>query len=207
MFQAKFFEQYIPENARIHLIGHSIGSYIILELLDHPALKDKVADVYLLFPVIEHIISTNNGQFLTTFIKPIVWLIIYLTWIFTILPTFLQNILLYIYTFIVGISIDQHLDNLKDLLKPGVLRRVFFMAFEEMDHVKDRNNNAIIKHLDKIKFYYGEADGWAPGSYCDKLKQDIPKVNAQVCTFNHAFVLKRSVDIGYIVSDWIKAKQ
>lgn len=191
----------------MHLIGHSIGSYIILELLDHPSIKNKVADAYLLFPTIEQMATTGPGKFLTIFVKVFVELIVFLSWIFTILPTFLQNILLYIYMFIAGIPMDQHLDNLKCLIKPGVLRRVFFMAFEELDQVKERNNDAIIKHVDKIKFYYGETDGWAPGSYCDKLKKDIPKVNAQVCTFNHAFVLTRSVEIGYVVSDWIKAKQ
>ncbi|KAG5866152.1 hypothetical protein JTB14_017002 [Gonioctena quinquepunctata] len=55
-----FFEKYIPKNARIHLIGHSIGSYIILELLEHPSIKDKVADVYLLFPTIEEMVQKDE---------------------------------------------------------------------------------------------------------------------------------------------------
>ncbi|KAJ8974021.1 hypothetical protein NQ317_006491 [Molorchus minor] len=202
-----FFEKYIPNNARIHLIGHSIGSYMILELINHPAIKDKISDVYLLFPTIEHMADTTNGKFLTNFIKHIVWLIVFLSWIFTILPSIIQNILLYGYMLVMGIPSNVHLNNLKALIKPGVLRRVFFLAYEELDQVRERNNEAIKANINKVKLYYGKTDGWAPESFYERIKVDIPNVNAQLCSFNHAFVLKTSVEIGQIVGDWIKAKQ
>ncbi|KAJ8948426.1 hypothetical protein NQ318_007949 [Aromia moschata] len=97
--------------------------------------------------------------------------------------------------------------NIRALIKPGVLRRVFFLAFEEMDQVKQRNDEAIKRNIKKIKLYYGMNDGWAPGSFCDRIKTDIPNIDAQVCPYDHVFVFKNSVEIADIVSDWIKAKQ
>ncbi|KAJ8935116.1 hypothetical protein NQ314_013012 [Rhamnusium bicolor] len=202
-----FFEKYVPINTRVHLIGHSIGCYMILELLEHPSIKDKVSDVHLLFPTIEHMAETKNGKFLTTFIKPIVWLIVFVSWIFTILPNIIQFILIYAYMTFTGISIEEHFKNVKAIVNPGVLRRVFFLAFEELDQVKERNNEVIKSNINKLKLYYGKNDGWAPASFCDRIKIDIPNINAQVSSYDHTFVLKRNVEVGNIVSDWIKAKQ
>ncbi|CAG9817871.1 unnamed protein product [Phaedon cochleariae] len=201
-----FIEKYLSGNVRLHLIGHSIGSYMILELLEHPSLKDKVADVSLLFPTIEHMATTSNGKFMTGFVKHIVWLIVFLSWFFTVLPSALQFILVYIYMTIVGMP-NPNLDSIMDLVKPGVLKRVFFLAYEEMDQVKERNNEVIKRNCAKINFHYGVNDGWAPKSFCDRLKNDIPNVHAQTSNINHAFVLKRSVEVGKIVADWIKGKQ
>ncbi|KAJ8923053.1 hypothetical protein NQ315_001602 [Exocentrus adspersus] len=202
--KADFFEKYIPKDARIHLVGHSIGSYMILELLEHPALKDKVVDVYLLFPTLEYMADTSNGKFLTRFIKPIVPVIVFLSWIFTILPSIVQFILLYAYMFVTGLNVEEHMKNILALVKPGVLRRVFFLAFEELDQVRDRNDDIIRKHLKKIKVFYGRTDGWAPASFCDRIKRDIPGVDAEVSEYDHSFVLKQSSEVGYRVSDWIK---
>nr|XP_023023590.1 lipid droplet-associated hydrolase [Leptinotarsa decemlineata] len=195
-----FFEKYIPKNAKIHLIGHSIGAYMILELLEHPSIKDKIADVHLLFPTFEEMALSSNGKFLTRFVKHIVWLIIWLSWIFVQLPTIIQTILLYGYMTIVGIPANQHHDNIKELINPSVLKRVFFLAFQEMEQVKDRNNDIIRRNISKLKFYYGENDGWTPPQFREQLKVDIPNTDIEISNYNHAFVLKRSVEVGDIVS-------
>lgn len=180
---------------------------MILELLEHPSLKDKVVDVYLLFPAIEYMMETNNGKFLTNFIKPIVPVIVFLSWIFTILPNIVQFFLIYVYTLVTNISVEEHLKNIKDLIKPGVLKRVFFLAFQELDLIRERNNTVIKKHVDKIKIYYGRSDGWAPLIFCDRIKHDIPDINVEITNYNHAFVLKQSIEVGNVVSTWIKEKK
>lgn len=180
---------------------------MILELLEHPSLKDKVVDVYLLFPAIEHMADTNNGKFLTNFIKPIVPVIVFLSWIFSILPNIVQFFLLYAYTFIMKIPFEEHFKNIKDLIKPGVLRRVFFLAFEELDLVRERNDAAIKKHVNKIKIYYGKNDGWAPLIFCDRIKRDIPDINVEITNYNHTFVLNQSLEVGNVVSNWIRDKK
>lgn len=180
---------------------------MILELLDHPALKDKVVDIYFLFPTLEYMADTNNGKFLTNFIKPIVPVIVFLSWIFTNLPSIVQFFLLYVYTFIMNISMEEHLNSIMALIKPGVLRRVFYLAFEELDQVQERNNEAIKKHVNKIKIYYGRTDGWAPLIFCDKIKREIPDVDVEITDYNHAFVLHHNLEVGDKVSSWIKEKK
>lgn len=101
-----------------------------------------------------------------------------------------------------------HTKTVVDLINPGVLEKVFFMAYEEMDQVKERDNDAIRNNVKKLKFYYGANDGWAPVSYFSKLKDEIPDVDAEVCTrkFDHSFVLKSSRDVGRMVAEWIREK-
>lgn len=151
--------------------------------------------------------DTKNGKFLTKFVAYIVWLIIFLAFIFSHLPSFLQNFLLYIY-FRINCIPRMHIKSVKELIDPGVLQKVFFMAFEEMDQVKERDNDVIRSNLKKLKFYYGASDGWAPVSYFSRLKEEIPDVDAEVCTrkFDHSFVLKSSRDVGNMVSEWIREK-
>lgn len=177
---------------------------MILELLNHPEFKDKISGVYLLFPTIEHMATTDNGKFLIRYVKPIVWLLVFLSWIFTLLPKIIQTLLLYIYLLLNGIPLSEQCENLRNLIKPGVLKRVFFLAFEEMDQVRERNNKVILENIGKIKFCYGIKDKWAPESLCLKLQSDIPNVNAKLCNYDHVFVFKYSSEMGYEVSDWIK---
>lgn len=199
-------KHYVPEDARIHLVAHSLGSYLALELLKHPSMNAKISDVFLLFPTIEHIGLTKNAIFMKKYVKPIIWLVIFLSWFFTILPKICQTVLLYVYMFVTGISPSEHCENLRSLIKPSLLKRVFFLAFDEFDHIKDRNDIVIKNNISKIKFFYGEKDHWADQSYYEKLRSDIPNVNAQLTNVDHTFVLKNSVEIGCLVSSWISGK-
>lgn len=94
------------------------------------------------------------------------------------------------------------------LIDPGVLEKVFFMAFEEMEQVKERDNEVIRCNLKKLKFYYGGNDDWAPVRYFSKLKEEIPEVDAEVCDkkIDHSFVLKSSRDMGNLVANWVKER-
>lgn len=205
LFQIDFIKSYVPKDAKLHLIGHSIGSYIILELLKEESIKKQVVDVNLLFPTVEYMAETPNGKFMTTFIKPIVWLILFLAWIYTILPSFLSSLLMYIYMKLVCMP-KMHFRTLVHFIEPSILEKVFFMAYEELDFVKERNNSVIKENSNKFRLLYGDKDGWAPPNYCDKLKNDIPEINTQMSHFDHSFVLKQSRDVGSIVADWISTK-
>ncbi|XP_030750951.1 lipid droplet-associated hydrolase [Sitophilus oryzae] len=204
--KVEFFKKYVPQDAKIYLVAHSIGSYVSLELLEHPDIKNRIENVYLLFPTVEHMANTKNGKFLN-FVKCFVSILLFLSWIFTLLPTMLSALLLYIYTYIANVPYNLHSESIKELLKPGILRRVFFLAYEEMDQVKERNSAAIRENVNKIKFYYGKTDGWTPDSYINKLKQDIPNVDVEICTFDHAFVFNYSTEVGATVADWILTKK
>ncbi|CAH2006808.1 unnamed protein product [Acanthoscelides obtectus] len=205
--KAEFLEKYVPKDGNIHIIAHSIGAYMALDLLKHPSIRDRLVDMYLLFPAVEYIAETKGGKILNWFAKYILWLIIFMAGIFNLFPTILQNILLNIYMFVTRTSTSQHRHNIKMLIQPAVLRRVFFLAFEEMEQVRERNNVVIKENVEKIRFLYGKKDRWAPFSYYENIKKDIPNVDAHVCGLQHAFVLRQSAEVALIVSDWIKSKK
>lgn len=50
---------------RIHLIGHSIGCWIILNMLKDNFIAKKVTKCYLLFPTIENMDISDNGWWFT----------------------------------------------------------------------------------------------------------------------------------------------
>lgn len=178
---------------------------MILELLKDPKISSRVVRNYLLFPTIENMAESPNGKLLTRFVCHIVWLLVFLSWIFTLLPSLLQSLIIRIYTTYYSVP-NMHLENIIDFIEPNNLSSVFHMGLDEMDVVKERDNDIIIKHKDSIKLYYGAKDRWAPQSFYRKLKHDIPDIDAQVCkrNFEHAFVLRFSEEVGNMVSDWIR---
>ncbi|XP_057654011.1 lipid droplet-associated hydrolase isoform X2 [Diorhabda carinulata] len=200
--KVNFFAKYIPENAKIHLIGHSIGSYMVLELLENPSLSKRINHSYLLFPTIENMANSKNGKILTNYVKYVVWLAVLLSGLFMIFPRFIQTALIHAYMRVVGIP-NYNCENIRQLIKPSVLKRVFHLAYEEMDQVLERNNLSIKNNETKINLLYGKFDGWTPMSYYNNIKTDFPNINAEVTTINHAFVLKSSYEVADIVSEKI----
>lgn len=203
--QKEFFQKYIPETARVHFIGHSIGTYTILQLLKDPSIKSRVVKSYMLFPTIEYMSDTTNGKFLTKIVYYILWLIYFLSWIFTLLPSILQTSLVYLYLRINCIP-KMHLKTIVNFINPEILQKVFFMAYEEMDLVKARDDDVIKENVKKLKFYYGASDGWTPVAYYNKLKEDFPELDAELCVrkFDHSYVLRTSRDVGSMVAKWLK---
>ncbi|GJQ71945.1 hypothetical protein Trydic_g3054 [Trypoxylus dichotomus] len=58
----EFLEEYLPKNARITFIGHSVGSYIIVKLLAVSSIQSRVDRSFLLFPTIEYIGDSENAE-------------------------------------------------------------------------------------------------------------------------------------------------
>lgn len=197
----EFFEKMVPGDVRLHLIGHSVGTYIITELMKNPSISSRV-DIAL-----EDIALTPNGRFYTSIVHHIVPIILFLTCIFQMLPIFLQHFLVGIYTWVVGAE-DFQIPNICNLIHPRVLHKIFFMASDEMVTLKERNTDVIKQHIKKYKFYFGGNDNWAPVSYCKKLQDDIPDVDAEVCKmrFPHAFVLTSSIPAAVMVAQWMRQK-
>jgi len=201
----EFIQKYIPSDAKVHLIGHSVGAYIISQLLKDANINVKVKNAYLLFPTIEYIGDTPNGKFWTGIVTHITKLICLFSIIFSFLPKFLQVILINIYVFLTGTE-RTHINTIIKFINPHALQKVFFMADDEMIKIKQREEAVFRENMDKIKLYYAKSDGWAPVAYCDRLKYDMPGVKAEVCRrgFSHAFVLHASKDVANLIYGWLQ---
>lgn len=91
------------------------------------------------------------------------------------------------------------------MINPDSLRRIIKLAEEEMEIIKDRNDDIISKYGNKLWFYYGNCDGWTPIKYYEDLKSKHPYINAELCKhgIHHCFVLQYEKEMAKIVGDAI----
>ncbi|XP_011310740.1 UPF0554 protein C2orf43 homolog [Fopius arisanus] len=200
-----FVKEYIPKDARVHLVGHSIGAWFILQLLGDEEFVKKVVKCYLLFPTIENMAETKSGIFFSNILLRIAPLLYFLAWIFTFFPKILREFLVRVFGILfVGFG-SQSVQPMLQLIEPEVLKRVFLMGKEEMHQVRELDHRIISKYSDKLWLYYGATDGWVPVRYYDRLKARHPEVEAHLCKrgFRHAFVLSNEKDVGKMVGDLI----
>ncbi|XP_014212970.1 lipid droplet-associated hydrolase [Copidosoma floridanum] len=202
--KVQFVRKYSPADARIHLIGHSIGAWFVLNLLKNNDIEKKVSKCYLLFPTLERLAETVNGKFLINFALRISFILVFLSWIFTLFPYFLQASLIRIFGFFYGIPSKLD-DAILQLVSPLPVQSAFFLGENEMHQIKNRNDSTISQHKNKLYLYYGMMDGWVPIRYYEDLKKRFPDIDAHLCkrSFRHAFVLQDSVEMGQMIGDMI----
>ena len=203
--QIDFIEKYVPRGVKIHLIGHSIGAWMILELLKRPQIKERVQKCYLLFPTVERMAVTSNGWWFTKIASPFYFVMRWFLAVFLMLPVFVQTFLIYMYFLIFSIP-ETFLGTALKYANPNVMERVVFLARDEMKRVDTLDVDVIKENVDLLKFYYGTTDGWVPVSYYHEIKQKVPGIDAELDDkkIDHAFVLRSSNEMGRVVAKWIK---
>lgn len=202
--KAEFIKKYVPKDARLHLVGHSIGSWFILNLLRDEEIANRVIKCYLLFPTIEHMADSPNGRFLINVVLRVAAFLVFLAWIFSLFPSFLRNFLVTIFGLFYGYP-RKSTPAILQLLEPQVLRKVFALAKQEMAVVTELDNEMVTQNKKKLWFYYGTKDGWVPVSYYQNMRVKFPDVDIQLCKRNlyHSFVLKHSIEMGQILGNVI----
>ncbi|KAL0278889.1 UNVERIFIED_CONTAM: hypothetical protein PYX00_000571 [Menopon gallinae] len=199
----RFMEKYL-ENVNVICIGHSIGCKMLLEVLKNSDVKIKQG--YFLFPTIERMAESKNAKIFTFAHSYLLWLILIGCCIFVNLPQFITTILLKCYIYFTSIA-PENAKALLDFIDPDVMKRVFFLADDELKKVRHLDDSDISKLKKHVKLYYGTTDGWVPLNYCKELKQRDGDIDAEICTkgFEHAFVLKNSLQMADLLSEWIIA--
>lgn len=202
--QLEFIRTYVPDDVKIHLIGHSIGAWMLLELLKDAEVKAKIQHCYMLFPTIERMAVSSNGFWFTKVVQPLWFVLRYVYVLFSKLPVVLQVFLLSIYFFIMGIP-RTFLGTALKYSRLSITDKVLHLANDEMRLVRDADTTTIRANMNLLKFYYGASDGWAPTAYCEQLKTKVPGLDATIDIYNisHAFVLRSSVQMGRLVAGWI----
>lgn len=199
-----FIETYVPKNVKIHLMGHSIGAWMVLQLLKHDIIKTRIQKCYLLFPTVERMVESNNGWLFTNIVLPLYIVFGFLLTFFARLPVVIRIFCLHIYFWLFSIP-NHFVGTALKYSKPSVMEKVIFLAKDEMEKVRGLDREIVKENIDKLKFFYGAKDGWVPVKYYEDLKRDIPNVDAILDKNNieHAFVLRSSSKMGAIVAEWI----
>ncbi|XP_055603510.1 lipid droplet-associated hydrolase [Uranotaenia lowii] len=202
--KVQFIRKYVPENVKIHLIGHSIGCYLALELLKIPDISARIQHCYFLFPTIERMVESKNGFILTKVVNPVYFFVQWFYRCFALLPNFIKVWIIYAYFLVSGIP-KYYLGTALKYTHPPVIDKIWHMALDEMEKVRELDIDTVRNNKHRIRLYYGATDGWVPVKYYHELKEKIPDIDAEICTrkFEHAFVLHSAAKMGFMVGEWI----
>jgi pimeloyl-ACP methyl ester carboxylesterase len=202
-------KQLIPSNKnhRLILIGHSIGAFMVLKMLDR--LETRLDRAFLLFPTIERMKESDAGQRFVRWYPILIYLLPFLCFIINLLFPFnwLKRKLISTYLSKTPSNDRTILTDtiLNDLLNPLSIKNLLLMANEEMSVVQKRNDQIIKRFINKLTFYYGTNDHWVPNDVAKQMKNIYPQGDIIECTnkYLHAFVLKHSKELANIVYDRI----
>ena len=202
-------EQLLPRNRnhRLILIGHSIGAYMVLKMLDK--LENQFNRAFLLFPTIERMKESDAGKRFVRWYPFMFYFLPFMCFIINLLCPFVwlkRKLVSYYFSNTPSADRSILVDTvLYDLLNPLALRNLLQMANEEMRVVDKRNDRIIEQFLDKITFYYGTNDHWVPNGLAKEMKILYPKGDIIECSnrYLHAFVLRHSKELAKIVFDRI----
>lgn len=83
------------------------------------------------------------------------------------------------------------------------------MALDEMEKIRDLDEDVIRSNLSRLKLYYGIRDDWVRDEAYAEISEKFPGIDAEQCKqgYEHAFVLKTGPEVAKLVSQWIKEKK
>ncbi|KAM6912942.1 lipid droplet-associated hydrolase [Xenentodon cancila] len=199
-----FIRKRVPRETSLVLVGHSIGCYMILEMMRrNPELR--VVRAIMLFPTIERMAQTPQGKVMTPVLCQLRYLAYLPVFLLSLLPECVQAALIKL--MFSGIpSLDQcTIQPTVELLSGDCAANSMYLGGQEMRTVLERDNITIRKHLDKLLFYYGATDHWCPVRYFHDMKRDFPLGDFRLCEkgFRHAFVLDSGCQVAKMLVEWI----
>ncbi|KAF9432878.1 hypothetical protein BGZ76_010187 [Entomortierella beljakovae] len=193
-----------PVGTRFILAGHSMGSWLALQILKARP-NHGIERIFELFPTIHRIADTPNGRRLKPLFKPSMQSIAggavsTLRFIFSAPPVFRS---------IIGLVTKQDKEmaevTSQQLLHSHVVKNCLFLAGQEMEVIKIMDKDLIQEHASKFVFYYGKTDEWSPIENYYEMQELFPKVKSYLCNQGmvHAFVLGHGEAMGTLVGGWI----
>ncbi|XP_013378108.1 PREDICTED: lipid droplet-associated hydrolase isoform X2 [Chinchilla lanigera] len=198
-----FLRTHVPKDMKLIFIGHSLGCYIILQILKH-APELPVIHSFLLFPTIERIAETPNGRIVTPLVSWFRYAFYAITYsVLKPCPDIVKSWLISIVFQVINLKTEFPLTN---VFQPFCLVNIVYLAAQEMRNIMKRDDEIIKEHLSKMTFYYGTIDRWCPTQYYEDIKKDFPEGDIRLCQKNipHAFVLRFSQDLAEMIAAWVK---
>ncbi|XP_045493859.1 lipid droplet-associated hydrolase [Colias croceus] len=196
----------IDKKSKLHLIGHSIGAWLIIEILQkNSSLIHRVSSVNLLFPTLQRMAISPNGKYINNTLRKMFSYVLFILKLIRILPICIKKFLIDLYLLVKSLP-PHYYERIYKVISPSVMEKVMFLAFDEMDTVVELNKAGIIKIKHLTNVIYSDCDNWAPLSYMEDLKVYQPELQLHEVKVEHAFVLKSSVDIAQMVAEYIQTK-
>lgn len=199
-----FISRFVPKDVKVFLIGHSIGSKFCLELLKESEFSTQVQHCYLLFPTIERMAESKKGVLVPTYDRFFFLFRIFYN-LFALMPLKWKEAIVRRYCRKEGIHEEEFFEPSLGYTNPKVIDKIWFLALDEMEKVRELDEQVIKDNVHRLKLYYGTVDDWVPTEYHQEIKERIPEVEAELCKkgYEHAFVLKSGVEVGKMVFEWM----
>ena len=200
-----FIKAHVPRDVELVLIGHSIGAYMILHMLEELR-PDQVVKCYQLFPTVERMAVSPKGKLSTPLLKYFRWMAkpaMYFPYYFV--PDFVKSKLLEWY-FQGRVENKDVVAATMKIAHPFSLGNVINMGHEEMQTVIQADHEIIKRHASKLFWYYGTTDHWCPVEYYEDMKSKHPEMDIVLCKegYEHAFVLDSSQGMADLTWSWLK---
>lgn len=185
--------EYIRKHASnkdaLFLVGHSIGSWVILQMIQKLE-PDRVKKIALLFPTIEKMEITPNGQKLAPLFTTLRLPFTALVWLMSTIPNFFRRFVLNRYF---NTTPSEHVEHMAEAtmnINSSSIYNILRMAHQEMSEVTEPPFHVIDEHIDKMVFYYGVRDRWTVESCYEDMAARYPDKDVNLCSkgFPHAFV-------------------
>ena len=196
----EYINKHASEKESLFLVGHSIGSWMILQMLQRLE-PSRVKKVALLFPTIEKMGVTPNGLRLAP-----LWLswrrpFTALVWLMSSIPNFFRRFVLHRYFHTTPSDHVEHMAQATMNINAHSMYNILRMAYQEMDEVIEPPIHVIDEHIDKMVFYYGVGDRWNVESCYHDMARRYPDKDVHLCQngFPHAFVESASSEMAEFV--------
>ena len=171
-----------------------------MKMLNETDIWDRVVKAIHLFPTVERMAMSPQGQTTAPFLKWCRWFApypLYMTWLLpdwiklTMIRWWFKNRPVTECTF--GATLN--------LCDPKCVWNSLNLAHQEMQEVVDLDSELLKRTVDKQVFYYGASDHWCPVEYHHDMVKRFPSANIHLCEKNckHAFVLEESE----VMADWL----
>jgi len=201
----EFLKENVREGAEVTMIGHSVGCHFIMEVMK---LCDQHTNIktygYMLFPMMERMYELRSGKNVWILAAYLRWLACSVAWILNLLPAGAKESVLRV---VHPCEDPPSFETIVQLVHPARFTNVLHLARHEVLEISHSLDVAAIqKFKDRLWFFYGPTDNWAPTSYYHNLVQQVPGVRAELGELDHplphAFVLNKNEEVADIVAKW-----
>uniref|UniRef100_A0A6I8NRU9 Lipid droplet-associated hydrolase n=1 Tax=Ornithorhynchus anatinus TaxID=9258 RepID=A0A6I8NRU9_ORNAN len=178
-----FLRNHVPKDRKLILIGHSIGCYVILEMMKR-APHLQIVRSLLLFPTIERMAESPNGKIavpLLCWLRYALYMPAYI--VLKLLPESLRPRLARLLLRGLNINVNNEITVPASLtfLQMPCLANAAYLGSQEMRDVVKRDSVTIKENIKKLTFYYGAKDPWCPVEYFEDIKKDFPEGDIRLC--------------------------
>lgn len=206
----EFVRRFVPAHVRVHLISHSIGCWISLQMLRDAQLKAKIINCYFLFPALDELAASPRGKAFRYLLMPCYHPFeIFYKQVVLRLPEELIKLVVSLFFAVTRLPLKIYPVIYTHLLSPAPGQRSYRLAASAMRRIRKLDVDLVRQHKDVLHIYYGTVDSWVPVHRFENMRRLVPEVDARLCDhrMEHGFVLDHSQLMADILKEWMEANR